>query len=90
MMQQTSLDAYTCLKETKLDAMQQAVLDVMKAWSCNYPAMTDRMIQDAGHFKDSNMVRPRRNELVKLGYVVQDHKAACRVSGKSAIYWRAL
>ena len=37
-----------------------------------------------------NTVTPRTNELVKLGLVTEDCKRVCRISGRTAIAWRAI
>ena len=40
----------------------------------------------AGH-SDPNYFRPRRNELVKMGLVVEAGRRECSVSGKTSIVW---
>lgn len=34
-----------------------------------------------------NMVTPRTNELVKMGYVKLSHRRPCKITGRSAIVW---
>jgi hypothetical protein len=50
------------------------------------PATDMEVSRFAGH-GDPNYFRPRRNELVKMGLVVEAGRRVCSVSGKSALVW---
>lgn len=49
--------------------------------------MTDQEIAKKLGFSDPNKVRPRRNELVKAGFLVNFGKKKCKITGKMAIFW---
>lgn len=51
---------------------------------------TDREVARGLGFQDPNATRPRRNELMHLGVVVEAGKRKCSVSGKTASVWRAV
>lgn len=80
--QQTSIDSYHTLtdKQTK----QQRVYQIIKA----NPNLTDRELTFIMGSKDPNNVRPRRKELVDLGFVEASGKRVCVVSKKTALTWR--
>lgn len=50
--------------------------------------MTDREMSFRLGYPDPNKVRPRRNELVKLGIVEEDTRRICNVGLKLSIAWR--
>ena len=81
--QQTSLISYRDLQPSLCDKQQ----DVLLAISGN-PDCTDREIAYFMGVSDPNVVRPRRFELVELGYVVNSGRRVCRVSHKLALSWR--
>lgn len=83
-MQQTSIEAYHNLKHLGEDA--QTVLVAFHA----YPDSTDREIAEKLGYSDPNKVRPRRNELVKIGLVVCSGKRVCNVSHVKAMTWRTV
>jgi hypothetical protein len=88
---QTSLLAYQELKaEGVVDSNQQKVLDTLKHYCKNYAGLTDRELQVCLGWKDSNMVRPRRRELVKQGLVEDAGQRECSVSRRLAKIWRAV
>lgn len=37
--------------------------------------------------KDPNVIRPRRNELVKMGVLEEKYKRKCCISNRRAIVW---
>jgi len=83
-MQQTSLDVYfALLNEGKLGAMQQQVYDAFTKFG-NY---TDLELTHLMGWQDPNWVRPRRNELVKLGLIEEKERRKCMISGRKAIVW---
>lgn len=51
-----------------------------------HPATDLEVSRFSGH-GDPNYFRPRRNELVKMGLVIEIGKRACAVSGKTALVW---
>jgi hypothetical protein len=79
--QQTSIDSY---RTVDLCDKQQTVLVAISA----YPDSTDRELARNLGFSDPNNVRPRRFELVEMGYVIASGKRVCTVSGKTALTWR--
>lgn len=81
-MQDTSLDAWRNLEN--LGLMQQTVYDVISKLGCP----TDLEIAKFLGYSDPNKVRPRRNDLVKMGFVIQHEKRVCSVSGHLVYSWR--
>jgi hypothetical protein len=51
---------------------------------------TDLEVAKSMGYADPNMVRPRRNELVKKGLLRQGEKRHCSISGKLALTWTAV
>jgi hypothetical protein len=82
-MRDTSLQAYQQL-QPRLGELQQIVLVFINA----YPDSTDRELAEKIGRPDPNFVRPRRFELVDLGYVECSGKRVCKISGKIAHTWR--
>ena len=80
---QTSLKAYYELKVSGLGKRQ---LLVYKGFE-RYGDSTDLEMCHNLCFNDPNKIRPRRNELVKQGFLVEKGKKTCGVSGKQAITW---
>lgn len=83
--QQTSLQSYgEILSSNKVsdrhDEIYRALLKIGEG--------TDREICYQLGQHDPNYVRPRRNELVKLGLVRQVCKRTCDITGKTAIVWK--
>ena len=50
--------------------------------------LTDREIANMLGYPDPNKVRPRRNELMKLGIVEEDCKRICNAGERLSIAWR--
>ena len=80
-MQPTSLEA---LKTIKLDQRQKEYLDALR--EVGSPS-TDLEVSEASGHGDPNYFRPRRNELVKMGVVVEKESRKCKVSGRYAKTW---
>ena len=78
---QTSLMAYREL-QPELGERQRIVYDAFK----RYGLATDMEIVKLLGF-DSDMVRPRRNELYKKGLIKEYPKRKCKVTGKRVIVW---
>lgn len=51
---------------------------------------TDREIAAYLHFKDPNMVRPRRKGLFDKGMINAVEKRACKITGKTVIAWETI
>jgi hypothetical protein len=82
--QDTSIVSYiTLMAEGKIGADQELVLRFM----ADHQLLTDREIARDMGFDDPNKIRPRRNELVRIGVVVANGKRKCTVSGKLAYVW---
>ena len=79
---QTSLIAYRDL-QPKLRGKQQIVYAAIQ----QYPDQTDFELTRLMGKTNPDEVRPRRNELVKLGCVVCSGKRVCSVTGKLAYIW---
>jgi hypothetical protein len=83
---QTSIKAYLELeREGALAPAQQRVLTTIR----NNPDSTDAEVAEALNAGFTNQVRPRRFELAVRGLVVESGKRACRVTGRTALTWRA-
>ena len=81
MIQQTSLDAFENLKT--LGLLQRKVYAVIR----EVGSISNTMISNYTGIP-INIVTPRVNELRKMGYVVEDRKDFCAITGKRVIYWR--
>ena len=79
---ETSKQAYKELLD-ELGERQRLVLAVIQ----KYPGMTDRELTRLLNVSDPNFVRPRRNELVKMGWVVEGDKKVCSISRKKVLTW---
>lgn len=87
MIRQTSLDAYHELRGTgKLGDRQKEVFEAF----LKYGACTDRELAALMHQADPNQVRPRRNELMKLGLVREVERRQCSITKRRAIVWDAI
>jgi hypothetical protein len=84
MIRQTSLMAYRDLTAIDLSSRYKEYLDALK--SVGHPATDLEVSRFAGH-SDPNYFRPRRNELARMGLVVEVGKRACAVSGKTSLIW---
>jgi len=84
MIRQTSLESFRKLKEEgTLSKHQLIVLNAFR----EYGRATDREITNLLGINDPNVVRPRRNELVSLGFLEEDGKDFCMITGRKAIVW---
>jgi hypothetical protein len=85
MVRQTSLDSYLDLvKSGVLGQMQEKILYALY----HLKVASDSEIALYLKFSDLNKVRPRRFELVDLGYVVEAGKFSCSVTGRNVIKWK--
>jgi len=83
-MKQTSLMCYQELKhEGLLGERQLVVYNGLK----KFGYCSDRELTHFLGFKDPNIVRPRRNDLVKLGLIEEKQKDKCRITKRTAIIW---
>ena len=83
MIRQTSLQAYDELKFDGLGEKQNMVYEGFKYFG----DATDLEMKVYLRLMDANQLRPRRNELYKLGLLVCKGKRACSISGKKAMVW---
>ena len=83
MIQDTSILAFIENKP-KIGPKQQAVYDAIKALG----TPTDLEIVQFLGYRDSNMARPRRNDLLRLGIITKFERRICTVSGRLAWSWR--
>ena len=88
MIQQTSIESFNSIMPD-IGTRQKLVLNAFSAYEWKYgnPG-TDREITDFLGLGDPNWVRPRRNELVKKGLLVEDVKRICNISKKRCITWK--
>lgn len=86
MIQQTSLLSFNEIRQNSL-VLTQSYREILQALSLTQN-MTDREIADFLNYSDPNKIRPRRNELVKYGYVVEYSKRVCSITGKYVIAWK--
>lgn len=81
----TSIKSYSELKKSgKQVTDQERVYLVIKLM----PDRTDSEIAYLLGYDDKNKVRPRRNELVKEGYVESNGKKYCDITRKLCYVWR--
>jgi hypothetical protein len=84
---QTSLIAYEELQGS-LGQRQAIVYNIIiQMYKEGKTPATDREITREAKYRDPNKVRPRRNELVGLGYVAERDKRKCQVTGKTVLTW---
>ena len=86
MIQQTSLLAYQQIKDRPLNPIYNLILNMLES---NPEGLTDQELTRLCGFQDPNKVRPRRNELVKGGFIVNEGVKICSCSGKTAIIWKS-
>lgn len=85
MQAETSQQAFDTVRPM-LRSMQEEVLAVIKRHPCG---ITDeQLIQQSG--LRPNTCRPRRIELVALGYVVDSGDRTKTISGRQAVLWKAV
>ena len=80
--QQTSIESYRGLKP--IGDRCQTTLVFIHA----YPNSTDYELATFMGHEDPNIVRPRRNELVKMGLVVCSGKRKCTITQKMSLIWK--
>jgi hypothetical protein len=82
----TSRESYRDLLSHPLEVSgrHREYLDALRG--LGHAATDQEVSRFAGH-SDPNYFRPRRNELVKMGLVVESGKRVCSVSGKTALVW---
>ncbi len=85
-MRETSLEAYGELPQ--LGNMQRRVLESIIGFNLSNEYPTDREVVRDLKMSDPNRVRPRRNELMEAGVVVEVGKKVCPVTGKKALTWK--
>ncbi len=83
MIRSTSLESYSVIKP-ELGDRQKIVLEVIKILGCP----TDLEIAKYLGYKDPNKIRPRRNELLKSGYIAECEKRECSISHRTVYRWR--
>ena len=83
MIRQTSLLAYDDM-QLNLSGRYVEYLNALR--KIGHPATDLEVSRLSGH-SDPNYFRPRRNELMKLGYIVEIGKRVCSVSKKKSIIW---
>lgn len=84
----TSILSYAEEHEKGLGKRQQLIYQVIVDFNFQGFYPTDREIAQNLGAQDPNFVRPRRYELVKLGWVHIEGKKICSVTGKLAYSWR--
>jgi len=72
------------IQEGFVSDLQQEVYELV---SENY-GLTDRELCRIAGIKDPNHLRPRRNELCKLGLIEEVSKRKCTLSGRIALTWK--
>jgi hypothetical protein len=84
-MRETSLLSYGQImeRETELTQIYQSILSYLTA----NPSSTDYEITRGLNFSDPNKVRPRRNELVKFGLIVDKGIKICEITHRKAHCW---
>ena len=84
--QDTSREAYRGIVSHPLEisGRHKEYLDALRGMG---HASTDQEVSRFAGHSDPNYFRPRRNELVKLGLVVESGKRECSVSHKTALVW---
>ena len=83
MIRQTSLLSYKDILP-ELSQRYQEYLVALRG--VGHPATDQEVSRYAGK-SDPNYFRPRRNELVKQGLIVEVGKRRCSVSGKTSLTW---
>ena len=83
MIRQSSLQSYLDLQGF-ISVRHREYLEALRG--VGHPATDLEVSRFAGH-SDPNYFRPRRNELVKMGLVVEAGQRVCGVSGKTCLVW---
>ena len=85
MIRQTSILAFQNI-QNKISKRQALIMDVLS--QAGDEGMTDQEIARKLKKSDPNYVRPRRNELCKMGLVIGITKRVCLVSTGTSIAWK--
>jgi hypothetical protein len=85
MIQDTSLKSWYAV-QSSLHRSQKQVLDCLRT----QPNATDAEINHMLRWNAINRITPRRGELVALGLVEEVGKRKCRITGRTAIAWKAV
>lgn len=83
MIRETSRQSY---QEEKRRGLNEAYEEILGALLAGGP-MSDREIQDFLKKDEANQIRPRRNELMKMGRIESIEKRSCRITGKKVLIW---
>lgn len=83
MIRSTSLNSYDIIKPMLADS-QKMVLETIRILGCP----TDLEISRYLGYNDPNKIRPRRNELLKLGMITECEKRQCSISHRTVYSWR--
>ncbi len=82
--QQTSVQTfYELMEEGKLGERQKRTFEGFR----KYGHHTDLEMVRILHLMEPNQLRPRRNELVKVGVLEEKDRRKCEVSSRRAIVW---
>lgn len=84
--QETSRQAYRDIVSHPYELSGRYLEYLESLKGVGHPATDLEVSRFAGH-SDPNYFRPRRNELVKMGFVCEAGRRVCSVSGKTAITW---
>lgn len=84
-MRATSIKAYGEVPD--LGGMQQKVFNAIIECTMEGYYPTDRELAKYLRFSDPNSVRPRRNELMEAGFIIEESKRKCTISGRTALTW---
>lgn len=84
MIQQTSILSYSDLEPEEIREAYKEILGALKL----YGPLTDRELALVMEASDPNRVRPRRNELVKIGLVESDGRRRCQITGRTSMVWK--
>ena len=84
MIKQTSIESY--YEELDSGRLGERQIKVLKGFRI-HGSCTDRELCKLMNISDPNWIRPRRNELVKKGFLVGLGKRKCGVTSKTVIVW---
>ena len=89
---ETSIEAYRDLKvRGLLGPMQQEVYDAIKACGpCTSGEAFDYLRANHESWNPLSQSRARCTELREKGWLVEEGKRTCHISGRRAIVWRAI
>ena len=82
---ETSIISFLEIQEYKLGELQKKVLKIIK--SSPFPLTDREIIKEIGI--EGNSIRPRRNELMKLGILEEAGKRRCTITKKLALTWKS-